>query len=1729
MMNQACDALVIGKPSIMDGSFSQKAIAMSLCFRACLAVVLINGMAAAGDGNRFAYLDGPIDPYYVAGGFPKLTTPQWVGESGVDCVVVLAIDDMRDPEKYETFLRPILDRLKKIDGRAPVSIMTNQVDSNSPRIQQWLKEGLSVEVHTIDHPCPLLKDGDFQKAKGTYDRCVDLLSEIPGSNPVAFRMPCCDSLNTPSPRFWNEIFDRVTPHGNFLQIDSSVFNVLTQVRQADQAEPAAADNDFRRYIPFPSFVNTINDYPYPYIIGRTCWELPCIVPSDWEAQNLQGPNNPQTVADLKAALDAVVNRQGVFDLVFHPHGWIRNDQVVELIDHAVLRHGQRVKFMSFRECLDRLNRHLLGGVAIRRADGSDNGIRLLDVNSDGFIDVVRHDQSELTTRIWSASDGTWQVHKQTLHAQLVRYGDLDDSSQASMLTIGGEPAAIQVHTFRSNEWKPMPFAVDRTRVSDSLLELLRQPSSFGQVALRDFDNDGLCEIALGRGGDSWILTRSPNDEHWFESPYSLPDGVTLGEKDKDVGLRWVDVDKDGDLDCLFSSADRFSLHLFESRDSGWSRRIASRVRNGGEGFLIPPFVRADGTNNGAWIHSDHVWYQNEDTSRLPDHVDRVAFNDLLNPPGSADANTFPDPLSAEESRSQIRTSSDVVVQLVASEPLVVDPVAFDWGADGRLWVVEMRDYPNGMDGKGAAGGRVKVLTDDDGDGRFDRATIFLDGLPFPSGIKTWRDGVLITAAPHILFAVDNNADNVADRTDVLYQGFPESNQQHRVNGLYWGMDGWLYLGTGDGAGTIESLKTGEKVRVGGRDLRIRPDDGTMQPISGQTQYGRCCDDFGNWFGGNNSEPIWHYVLDDVYLKRNPLYAHPNVRREISEQPGAAPVFSASRLLPRFNDFDRSNRFTSACSPMIYRDNLIGDAQATYAYVCEPVHNLVHRQIVEPSGVTFTSRRPSSERQSEFLASVDNWFRPVMVRTGPDGAIWIADMHRLVIEHPTWIPESWQRQVDIRAGDDKGRIYRVVPRDAKKLRPVPNFEKLTTAQLVQLVASPNGPQRDLAQQILLWRRAKDAIEPLKQLVSSTQRDRAPVAAQALYTLDMLHGLDQSFLKMVIQKSDWQVCRHAIRLAERFLRQADTGIGEAILSRLREDSDILPLVQQIAYSLGEWDGPAAAAALAELAVDHRANDLIVAAAMSSVNAKNIRQVLARINKMKKTDEIGSLVSDLVSLAVRMGDVAAVDEAIATVVNMPDDDPQLWQLQAISRMLDDAQRRNSSLGDIREKLRNATQSVVSGAKAIAENEQKDIAHRIQAIRLWGNSLDANSADPDRLVALLNARNPPELQRAAVSALSSALGEQATSRLLRDWKSHSPQLRAEVLDQLLSRAESMRQVLAAIETGLISADDLNARRRQQIQRSSDAEIQALAARLLPASVASSRANVVQQYVNSMTPGDPQQGRVLYQKHCGTCHFFENEGNRVGPDLAALTNKSNDALLAAILDPNRAVEDRFIEYVVQLADGRQLSGILLNESSSTVTLLAADAKTHSITRDQLESIHATSKSLMPEGLEKELSPSAMADLIAYVRSVSAPRKQFEGNQPQLADVRDDGSIRLFAIHASIYGPTLQFEQHYRNLGFWASPEDQAVWELDVPKKGKYTVTLDYACDDSCAGNRFAFTVNDQALYGKVKGTSTWDNYSGQSIGTIELPAGKATAVFRSDGPINQYLIDLRTIILEPN
>jgi putative membrane-bound dehydrogenase-like protein len=1553
------------------------------CSHGLVCLVLLASFAQAGGGNRLAYLD-ESDPYYVSRAFPRLVAPQWVGEDGVEAVVVLAIDDMRESEKYEKFLRPILQRLKKIDGRAPVSIMTNRIDPRDPRLQGWLKEGLSLETHTLDHPCPFFKGGDFAKAKATYERCVDLMHDIPNSQPVAFRMPCCDSLNTPSPRFYAEMFNRKTAKGNFLTLDSSVFHLFTS-NDPELPRELVMDADgqdrFLKYVPKDrTFVNTIENYPYPYVLGGLCWEFPCVMPSDWVAQHRHQSSNPITVRDWKAALDATVLKRGVFCLVFHPHGWIRNEQVVDFIDYAAAKHGKKVKFLTFQEAQKRLNENLLNGQPLRSAEGTDNGVRLLDVDNDGYLDVVIGNEKMKQTRRWSPQQGKWLTgdFPLSLVNAGARFGVVRPDGGASLL-VHNETRA-EAWDFVDGKWAENKNLLAGLEWRGRMILTGTKGRDRG-VRLRDVDGDGCCELIVGNEEQQAVFRWT--DKGWQPLPFALPEGVALVNADgKDNGVRFADIDEDGRDDVIFSNDERYLLHLFASRKDGWSRHVMSGQR--GDKNELPPLARK-GSNNGAWFHSRHVWFGNEKTELLKDHVDRRSFNDLL-------ADVTPQAKTPEASLRSIRTRPGFQVELVAAEPLVQSPIAFAWGPDGKLWVVEMGDYPLGLENKGKPGGRIKYLEDTDGDGRYDKATVFLDGLSFPTSVLPWRNGVLVTCAPEIFYAEYDKETGQVKRVP-LYTGFVQGNPQHRVNSLIWGLDNWIYCANGDSGGQIKSEKTGARIDLRGRDLRIRPDDGSLDAQAGQTQYGRSRDDWGNWFGCNNSNPMFQYVLADHYIRRNPHLAAPDSRVAVSETPGAAAVFPLSRTLPRFNNPGSANHFTSACSAIVYRDDLFGPAFSHSTFVSEPVHNLIHREILSAKGVTFSSRRAPDEQQSEFLASSDNWFRPTSIQTGPDGALWIADMYRAVIEHPEWIPRDWQQRLDLRAGHDKGRIYRVYPVGTKPRR-IPRLDRLDTAGLVAALDSANGWQRDTVQQMLLWRKDAAAVPLLEKMTVNWQRPLGQL--HALCTLDGLNALNPSTIRLALQDLHPGVRRHAVRLCAGRLAKAPE-LGRDLLKRVGDDDAHVRM--QLVYTLGEWDDERAGDALGQLALRDTEDLYLTAAVLSSVKRQNLDRVLLAVVKGDgKRIPPASLLESLLRMANALGDAKALAVLLKTVGTAEKDRYASWQFRTLAGLLDALDERGTPLSSLQknagQELQAAlkqTSGLFAAARAVLADDKATPSEKRDAIRLLGRGVDRRPEDRAALAALLTPQTNEELQSAALAALGRLRSPQVPELLLRGWKGFTPEQRRQVLLVLAGRDKWLSFLLDALENKRIAANEIDAVLRQRLRTHRSAEVRRRAAKLFADAVNADRQKVIDAYSSVLTGrGDAARGVEIFRKNCSACHQLGGVGNAVGPDLASLADKSPPALLTAILDPNRAVEARYIGYTATTKGGRTFSGVLAAETGNSITLIDSDGKKNVVLRSDLDELTGSGKSAMPEGLEKEIKPQDMADLIAHLRTWKAK----EGKAP---------------------------------------------------------------------------------------------------------------------------------------
>ena len=942
---------------------------------------------------------------------------------------------------------------------------------------------------------------------------------------------------------------------------------------------------------------------------------------------------------------------------------------------------------------------------------------------------------------------------------------------------------------------------------------------------------------------------------------------------------------------------------------------------------------------------------------------------------------YPDPKSPEKALKSFHTKPGFTVGLVANEPQIVDPVAIDFSTDGKLWVLEMRDYPSGMDGNfKVPGGRVKLLEDRNGDGKFERATVFLDKLSFPTGLMQWRKGVLICAAPDIFYAEDTNGDGKADVVKKLFTGFATHNFQARVNSLRWGLDNWVYGSGGLFGGKIHSEITGKDIECSGRDFRFNPDTGELESSSGVSQQGRVRDDFGNWFGCNNSVLLLHFPLPEKYLRRNLHVTSPEPGIALGQDADPNLLFPASRTLERFNVPNSANRTTSACGVESYRDELLGKSFYGNSFSGEPVHNLVHRYEVKNDGITFVAHRPEDEKKSEFLASTDNWFRPVETRTGPDGALWVVDMYRFVIEHPKWIPAERLAKLDVRAGEDKGRIFRVYPKEIK-LRSVPNLARMKTAQLVAAMETGNGTERDLVHRELFQRADRAAVEPLMKLVQATKNPGVKI--QTLSALEGLKGLTTEVVVSALRDSSEPVREQALRLSEPFLRSRNNQVGEAVL-KLTKDSAVR-IQFQLALSLGEWNDARAGAALGNLLKTHSADPWFRAAILSSASYFPGEILQAVLPLPPQTTGRDEAINALVATAASSENSAVFESTLIAIAPQKNQPLASWQLAALASLQEALHRKNLSVGAFEksgnEKVRTAAQAIgesMNTADQIAQDAQASLADRQAAIRLL--TWSSHEKQLHALIALSTQTENPKLQKSAQDVLRLQRNPKVPELLMSGWNGYPVSVRSSILEILLSRDEGIEKIFEAVERGLIQPAQVPMGHRQLLLKHANKKIRERSAVLFPQN--QDRAKVVARFSEvAKLIGNPDNGAAVFARACANCHAFRGQGVGVGPDLMALGDKSPQDFLVAILDPSAVVEPRFVQYNIDTKDGRSISGVIQAETSSSVTLVQGGGVREKILRSDIEQMKASGLSLMPEGLEEGTSAQDFADLISYLKA----------------------------------------------------------------------------------------------------------------------------------------------------
>lgn len=908
------------------------------------------------------------------------------------------------------------------------------------------------------------------------------------------------------------------------------------------------------------------------------------------------------------------------------------------------------------------------------------------------------------------------------------------------------------------------------------------------------------------------------------------------------------------------------------------------------------------------------------------------------------------PLSPEESAKKWHVREGYRIELVAAEPVVLDPVAFDWDDQGRLWVIEMADYPLGMDGNGKAGGRVVRLEDTDGDGRYDKRHVIVSDLSYPTGILTWREGVIVTAAPDIFFIAPDGTKK------VLYTGFSTGNQQLRVNGLRWGMDGWVYCAAGAHHGgynkgtQIECRLTGEKIDLGSRDFRFKPDTGEFDPQSGPSQFGRARDDWGHWFGVQNSFPLWHYVLQDHYLRRNPHIIPPDPIHQLF--PRNPPVYPASSMEKRFHSFDQAGRFTSACGIEVYRDQLLFNDGKTHAFTCEPFHNVVQHHILEDDGVTFKAVRDPSESKMDFLASEDRWCRPVMVRTGPDGALWVADMYRYMIEHPQWLPQNGKDELlpHYREGDDKGRIWKVVRASSESAA---NKAAVTDA-------STNGWLRDKAQMKASWTKPDmKTVASLSEQV--THGKNAAAQAQAAWTLHQAGQLTPDLLKVLLLSEHDEAVVQGLQIAETV---PWSNHEEALLLLVNSDRARHPRVRmQLALSAGQWSGNWPADILALILEEAEPGSPLWGAALSSClpHLTRISEQLAAQDDKARPGMLGTLLR--CALAMKN------DKATAVLVTRLEAQNGLEELLAV---LDE---KNLSLTEFAKQVTDAKARAAvdrMDAKLQQAAESLKTAPTMESLALLATDRGHRETVKGMLPDLWAQTGGAEVLR-LVAKLQPKGGERF---LLQGWDQRTPALRAQILETLLSNDDWAFALLKRPE-----AKACDAATRARLLKHPKKNIAMMAEKVFADATSASRAAVVEKFKPALRlQGDAARGKTVFASVCISCHKLDGVGLDLGPDLRSVAQHDAEKLLNSILDPGAIIEPGFMAYHCTLKSGEQLYGVIATETSASLTLKMAGNLSRSVLRSEITSLKSTGSSLMPEGLEAALTPQSLADLIAYLK-----------------------------------------------------------------------------------------------------------------------------------------------------
>lgn len=975
------------------------------------------------------------------------------------------------------------------------------------------------------------------------------------------------------------------------------------------------------------------------------------------------------------------------------------------------------------------------------------------------------------------------------------------------------------------------------------------------------------------------------------------------------------------------------------------------------------------------------------------------------------------PVPPEDAHESFELHEDFTIELVAAEPLVVNPVSLDWDARGRMWVALTPGYPEKAEFSSIpAHDEIAILVDEDGDGRMDTKRVFADGLDLVTSFVFHKDGVIVAQAPDILWLRDTDGDDVADRREVLYTGFGYRDTHAVMSNLRWGLDGWIYGTQGySGAGSVNVRGVDEFGKIPAGVFRFQPDGTAIEHIAsfGDNSWGLDFAPDGElFFTQANGSHLRHLVMTEGELAGSRVGG---VRSwlDITDHERAFP----SRFHERstYVQIDFAGGFTAAAGCLLYDGGAWPNQYRDYHFVSEPTLHLVHRDIVKQSGVTFYATKP---RQQEFLTSSDLWFRPIHARAGPDGALYLLDFYNQAIVHndprgPEHGPTNAARRPDRDHGH--GRIWRIQHKRAKE-RAEPELATLEPPGLIAALESPNGWRRGTAQR-LLCERPSEAVRAL--LVTFALHARKPQAEiHALWTLARTGLVDEGLLVEAMRDRKASVRKNGARLAglramDRYLAVVPVWSGTRAhgeLLRLLDDRDVrvrlLTIIALAAYPVPEF----AAERLVRLW--SRAEENWTRSAILRLGTFQ-PEVFARAALVPAGSQ--EFVEALFG-AVGRQRIEERAVALVRIVAVAVDAPPALRKAALTRLA-------AQLGGF-----DAPPSLMPGPAGalvrLVQSEDVGVAvaalpfaqrwpagevltHELVSLagRLFEQLEDVEQPDDVRiesLVALLASTggqravhasedmlqpwHSPDVQERVIDALGDSGNAAVAEVLTYSWTGLGERARERAFDRLMRRPEWTAAVLDRLASEEWSLRDLGPHRVFRLRHHPDADIARRANEVLDRIAGSpdeAKAAIVARLLPIVTsPADVRHGAELFRTNCATCHSYEGEGANVGPDLTGIGAHGVETLLPILIDPSREVDAAYVEYVAQTVDGETFGGVLVREGRDSIVLRNTSGD-HEVLRVDLEVLQSTGRSPMPTGFE-ELGAEALRDILGYLCAGSA-------------------------------------------------------------------------------------------------------------------------------------------------